>query len=457
MKVIVCGAGQVGFNIARQLAAEQNDVTVIDTSPELIARVNEALDVQAMVGYASHPDVLERAGARDTDMIVAVTYADEINMIACQVAHAIFNVPTKIARIRAQTYLYPEWQKLFGSDRLGIDVVISPEIEVARAVIRRIEVPGASDVASFADGLVRVISVFIAEDCPIRDTPLRQLTELFPDLHIRVMGIIRAGETLVPAPEDTMIAGDEVYFAVDAAHVTRAMASFGYEEREARSVVIGGGGNIGLLLAKQFEAEHPNVRVKLIEFNKARAEEIADQLVNATVINGDLLDRTILEEAGIKDTEAIIAVTDDDQVNILASLIAKREGCQSAIALINELSYGPLIHSLGIDVVINPRASTVSTILQFIRRGRIRRLYSLADGVAEIIEGEVLPTSNLAGTTVRESKLAHVVIGALVRGDDVITPKGDTVIQPSDKVIVFALKDVVKKVERMLSVRPDSF
>ena len=457
MKVLVCGAGQVGFNIARQLAAEHNDVTVVDMSSELIARVNESLDVQAMVGHASHPDVLERAGASDSDMIIAVTYADEINMVACQVAHSIFKVPTKIARVSAQNYLRPAWRDLFARDHMPIDVIISPEMEVANAVMRRLEIPGASDVFPFAEGLVRVISVFIEDHCPIIDTPLRQLTELFPDLHIRVMGIIRGDRTFVPSPDEEMNPGDEVYFAVDSRHVGRAMASFGHEEQEARSVVVVGAGNIGMLLAKQLETEQPEVRVKLIEVDIHQAERAADRLDGAIVLHGDTLDREILDEANIRNTEAIIAVTNDDQVNILASLIAKREGCQSAIALVNNISYSPLIHSLGVDVVVSPRASTVSTILQHVRRGRIRSLYSVGDGVAEVIEGEVLQTSRLAGTALRDSRVQNVIVGALVRGGQVIIPKGDTVIETNDKVVLFALKDAVKKVERLFSVRPDFF
>ena len=309
----------------------------------------------------------------------------------------------------------------------------------------------------FAEGLVRVISVFIEDHCPIIDTPLRQLTELFPDLHIRVMGIIRGDRTFVPSPDEQMHPGDEVYFAVDSRHVGRAMASFGHEEQEARSVVIVGAGDIGMLLGKQLETEQPEVRVKLIEVDIQKAERAADRLDGAIVLHGDTLDREILDEANIRNTEAIIAVTNDDQVNILASLIAKREGCQSAVALVNNISYSPLIHSLGVDVVVSPRASTVSTILQHVRRGRIRSLYSVGDGVAEVIEGEVLQTSRLAGTALRDSRVQNVIVGALVRGGQVIIPKGDTVIETNDKVVLFALKDAVRKVERLFSVRPDFF
>ncbi len=458
MKVIICGGGQVGFNIARHLAAESNDVTVIDQSAELIRRVSDSLDVRAMVGHASHPDVLEGAGARDADMIIAVTYADEVNMVACQVAHSLFDVPTKIARVRAQNYLQPIWADMFSRAHMPIDVIISPELEVARAVGRRLEVPGASDMVAFADNRVRVIGVRIDADCPIINTQLRQLTELFPGLSIQVLGIFRGGKVITPTGDDQMVPGDEVYFASDREHVKRAMAAFGHEEREARRLIVLGGGNIGLFLAKQFEKEHHGVGIKIIESNSARAEVVADELSHTVVLQGDALDSDILKEANVQATETIVAVTNDDQVNVLASLLAKRHGCQRAVALINSASYGPLVISLGVDVVINPRAITVSTILQHIRRGRIRQVSSVLDGAAEIIEGEVLETSTLVGTPLNEIRLpAGIKVGAIVRDDEVLIPRGDTAVTAGDRVVVFAAAGMVKKVEQMFSVRLEFF
>ena len=458
MKVIVCGAGQVGFSIARQLASEKNDVTVIDQSPELVRRVNELLDVQGMVGHASHPDVLEKADAASADMIIAVTYTDEVNMVACQVAHSLFDVPTKIARVRSQSYLQAIWADLFSRDNLPIDVTISPEIEVARAVSRRLDVPGASDMMPFADDRVRVIGVLIDENCPIIDTPLRQLTELFSGLSLRVIVIMRGQETVTPTGNDAMLVGDEVYFAADADHVHRAMAAFGHEEREARRVVIVGGGNIGLFLGQQLEEEHAGVNLKVIEANIERAEVVADQLDRAIVLHGDALDGEILQEANIRAAEAVVAVTNDDQVNVLAGLLAKRYGCQRAIVLINNMSYAALVTSLGIDVVVSPRAITVSTILQHVRRGRIRRVYSIHEGRAEIIEGEALETSPLVGTPLRDIQLpAGIIVGALLRDDEVIIPRGETVIMAGDRVVILAVADMVKKVEQMFSVRPEFF
>jgi trk system potassium uptake protein TrkA len=458
MKVIVCGAGLVGASIAQQLASENNDVTVVDVDSEVLRRVGESMDVQTIGGHASQPDVLESAGATDADMIIAVTQGDEINMVACQVAHSLFKVPTRIARVRAQSYLQPEWADLFSRDHMPIDVIISPEIEVARAVSRRLHVPGASDMISFGDDRVRVVAVLIDEDTPLIDTPLRQLTELFPEMSIRILGILRGDEIIVPSSDDQMLDGDEVYFAVDSSHLTRAMAAFGHEEPEARRIVIIGGGNIGLFLAKQLGTDHPNVALKIIEVNKERAEFVAEQLDGVVVLCGDALDAEILNEANVRTAEAVIAVTNDDQINILSSLLAKRDGSKRAMTLVNNASYGALMRSLGVDAVVNPRAITVSRILQHIRRGRIRAVHSLREGKAEIIEAEALEASPLVGTAIRDLKLPHgVIAGAIVREDEVIIPRGATVVKAHDKVILFATKSVLKKVEKLFAVRLEFF
>jgi trk system potassium uptake protein TrkA len=458
MKVIVCGAGQVGFNIAHHLATEGNDVTVIDQRPELIQKISDRFDVQAMVGFASQPDVLERAGAADADMIIAVTYADEVNMVACQVAHALFNVPTKVARIRSQAYLRPEWSDLFAREHLPIDVVISPEIEVARAIQRRLQVPGAFDMLPFAGDRVRCIGVRLTEDCPVLNTPLRQLTELFPDLNCVVVGVVRGDRLTVASGDDQLAPGDEIYFVAETGHVPRAMTLFGHEETEARRMIVVGAGNIGLFLAAQIERDQPSVKLKMIEANKPRAEYVADQLSRTVVLHGDALDGEILDEANVRASEAIIALTNDDEVNILASLLAKRSGCKRAVTLVNNQAYGPLISSLGIDVVVNPRATTVSTILQHIRRGRIRGVHAVRDGAAEVLEGEAMETSSLVGRPLRDLDLPEgMTVGAVVHAGRVILPRGDTVIEPKDRVIIFALREMVKKVEKMFSVRIEFF
>jgi trk system potassium uptake protein TrkA len=458
MKVIVCGAGQVGFNIAKRLAHQHNDVTVIDRSPELIRKVGESLDVQALEGYASDPDLLERANAAEADMIIAVTWSDEVNMIACQVAHSLFDVPTKIARIRNQSYLRPTWQNLFGRDNLPIDVVISPEVEVARSLARRLEAPGAFEMEPFADDKVRLVGIRIGENCPVVDTPLRQLTELFPDLSITVLAVVRDRKLFVPAPEDHVAVRDSIYFAVDKKHVMRSMAVFGYEEKEARRIVIVGGGNVGMFLAKELgESDHP-VNIKIIESSHERAEFLGDQIPKSVVIEGDGLDSEILKEAGVETAETLVAVANDDEVNILSSLLAKRLGALRTIALINNPAYGPLMSSLGVDVYVDPRETTVSTILQHIRRGRIRGLFSIRGGEAEVIEAEALETTPLVGKTIHDMELPDgVMIGAVVRDGEVIMPRGGTTFEIGDRIIVLAMADAVKKVEQLFAVRLEFF
>ena len=458
MKAIICGAGQVGSNIARYLASERNDVTIIDTEPVLVEKISNSFDVQGVVGFASHPDVLERAGAHDADMIIAVTFSDEVNMVACQVAHSLFDVPTKIARVRQQNYLQPIWADLFSQNHLPIDAIISPEVEVARAINRRLAIPGAFDAIPLSDGKISLIGVRCDVECPIINTPLRYLSVLFPELHITVVGIIRGDRKIVPTGEDEMKAGDEVYFIAESAHLTRALAAFGHEEREARRLIIVGGGNIGLFLAEMIEEKHRDVDVKLIEIDRKRAEFVAQALNRTVVIQGDALDVEILTEANVKATETIITVTNDDEINILASLLAKRFGCERSITLINKTTYTPLMGSLGIDAVVSPRGITVSTILQHVRRGRIRSVHSLGDEFGEIIEADALETSPLVGVPLREAKLPpDVIIGALVREGEVIIPRGDTVVRVNDRIVLFAAADAVRKIEKMFSVRLEFF
>ena len=458
MQVIICGAGQVGFNIARYLASEDANITIIDQSPELIRKIVDSLDVKGLVGFASHPDVLEQAGARDADMVIAVTYADEVNMVACQICHSLFDVPTKIARVRHQSYLAPLWSDLFSRDHMPIDVIISPEIEVARAIGRRLQIPGAFDVIPLADGKVSLIGVHCTEECPILNTPLRQLTDLFPDLHIVIVGISRGDRGFVPSPDDDLQPGDNVYFVAETDHLNRAMTVFGHEEKEAHRVVIVGGGNIGLYLAKMVEENHPHVRLKIIEVDRKRAELVAQTLEETTVIHGNALDTDILEETNVAQAEALIAVSNDDEVNILSSLLAKRFGCKRVVTLINKTSYAPLIGTLGIDTVVSPRVITVSTILQHVRRGRIRSVHTLSEGFGELIEAEAMETSSLVGVPIRDAKLpAGVLVAALVRDGSIIIPRGGTVVRAGDLVVIFASTEAVKKVEKIFAVKLEFF
>ncbi|MGH6763935.1 MAG: Trk system potassium transporter TrkA [Phyllobacterium sp.] len=458
MRVIICGAGQVGYGIAERLAAEQNDVSVIDTAPELIQNIRDTLDVRAFVGHGAHPDVLAAAGADEAELIIAVTLYDEINMVACQVAHSLFNVPTKIARIRAQSYLQAHYQDLFSRDNLPIDVIISPELEVGEMVLRRIALPGVSDVVRFADEKVLALAIECKEECPVINTPLAQLTDLFPDLPSTVMGVIRNEELFIPHSSDQLISGDIAYVATTREQVRRTLGLFGHEEPDATRILIAGGGNIGLYVAKTIEERQPKTKVKIIEAGEARANAAADHLRKTLVFHGSALDQKLLNEADVQTADLMVALTNDDQVNILASAMAKKLGCKATLTLINRPDYQDLTKALAIGGYINPRSITISKVLQHVRRGRIRAVHGIPKGLAEIIEAEALETSPLVGTPLRELDLPPGIrIGAVYRGSEVIKPDGSTRIKPGDRVIILATAEAVKQVEQMFRVSLEFF
>jgi trk system potassium uptake protein TrkA len=458
MRVIICGAGQVGYGIAERLAAEANDVSVIDTSATLIHRIRDTLDVRGFVGHGSHPDVLAAAGADQADMIIAVTLFDEVNMTACQVAHSLFDVPTKIARIRAQSYLAAHYNNLFSRDHLPIDVIISPEREVGDVVLRRIASPGATDIVQFAEGKVTMMAIECREDCPVINTPLSQLTELFPDLSATVVGVWRNDHLFVPHSADQLLASDLVYVISHRQQVKRTLSLFGHDEAEARRIIIAGGGNIGLYVASQMEEKGSRSKVKIIEADHSRAVTVADRLRRTVVLNGSALDQQVLVEADIEDSDLMVSLTNDDQVNILSSVMAKRLGCKSTLVLINDPVYHGFTNTLGIDAQLNPRAVTISRVLQHVRRGRIRQVHSVQKGSAEVIEAEALETSPLVGKPLRDLDLPeNIRIGAIFRDGEVLKPDGDTVIKAKDRVVIFALSSAVRRVEQMFRVSLEFF
>ncbi len=458
MKIIICGAGQVGYGIAERLAKEGNDVSVIDSSSELVQNIQDKLDVRGYHGHGSHPDMLHRAGAEQADMIIAVTLYDEVNMVACQVAHSLFNVPTKIARIRAQSYRRPHWQNLFARQHMPIDVIISPEIEVGEVILRRIALPGARDIVPFADDEVAMLAIDCDDDCPVVDTPLSQLSELFPDLNATVVGIWRNGDMLAPKSADQILNGDLAYVVCERTQARRTLAIFGKERPEAGRIVIAGGGNIGLYLARKIEEIMPSAKVRVIERSRDVAVQMADGLDRTVILHGSALDEQLLIEAGIAHTDLMVSITNDDQVNILSSVLAKKLGCRSNLALLNNAGYHGFTKSLGIDDYINPRSVTISRVLQHVRRGRIRGVYSLQNGAAEIVEAEALDTSPLVGKPLRELDLPPGIrIGAVIHEGKVQQPVGETVIRPRDRIIILALAERVRQVEQMFRVSLEYF
>lgn len=458
MKVIICGAGQVGWQIARHLSGEHNDVTVVDNNPDLVRRATDTLDVQGIAGFASYPDVLERAGAKDADMLIAATYSDEVNMVTCQVAHSVFGIQRKIARLRAQSYLTAIYSDLYRRDHLPIDVVISPEREVAAAAMRRLSAPAAFDTEVFMGGRAQLLGVALEESCPIINTPLRQLTDLFSTLRAIVVGVRREGTLFAPEPDDQLFAGDSCYVFAHSEDVNRTMEVFGKTQKTQERVVIVGGGNVGLEVARALENRKTRTRAKVIEKNRAQAERAAEALERTIVLNGDGLDAALLKEAGIDRADAMLAITDDDKTNMLSAVRAKAAGCPLAIALINDPTLVPLMEPLGIDAYINPRSTTVSSILRHIRHGRVRQVYSIGDAEAEMIEAEVLSTSPMAGQLLRDIDFPEgVLVGAVRKGDKVLRPAGGLRIEEGDVLAIFAMAADVPEVERLLQVSIDFF
>lgn len=459
MKVIICGAGQVGWQIARHLSNERNDVTVVDNNADLVRRATDTLDVQGVAGFASYPDVLDRAGARDADMIIAATHSDEVNMVTCQVAHSVFNVPRKIARLRAQSYLDAIYSDLYRRDHMPIEVVISPEREVAAAALKRLAASSAFDTEFFLDGKVQLIGIVLDEDCPVVNTPLRQLSDLFSTLRAVVVGVRRDGSLFAPDPGDQLFVGDDIYVMADVRDTQRTMEIFGKTTRKQERVVLIGGGNVGRMVAQELEAL-PNraIRAKMIEKDRRVAEVSADLLERTIVLHGDGMDAALLREAGITRADAVLAVTDDDKTNILTAVRAKSQGCPMAIALINDPTLVPLMAPLGIDAHINPRGTTVSSILRHIRHGRVRDVYSLGDAEAEIIEAEVLSTSPIAGQDLRDVDFPEgVLLGGILKDGELVKPTGTTRINEGDVIALFALAQDISEVERLLQVSIDYF
>ena len=458
MKVIICGAGQVGWQIARQLSSERNDVTVVDFNPDLVRRATDTLDVSGVVGFASYPDVLDRAGARDADMIIAATHSDEVNMVTCQVAHSVFSVPRKVARLRAQSYLDAIYSDLYRRDHLPIDVVISPEKEVAEAALQRLAAPATFDTESFMAGRAQLLGMALDDDCPVLNTPLRQLNELFSTLRGIVVGVRREGRLFAPDPGDQLFAGDQIYLFVHSEDVNRALEIFGKSVHKQERIVIVGGGNVGLGVARALEARTSRVRAKMIEKNRTVAERAADRLERTIVLHGDGMDTDILTEAAIERADAVLAVTDDDKTNLLVAVRAKQAGCKMSIALVNDPTLAPLMGPLDIDAYINPRATTVSSILRHIRHGRVRQIYSIGDSEAEVIEAQVLSTSPMAGRLIKEIEFPEgVLVGGVMKGDKVLKPTGDLRLESGDVIALWAMTSDVREVERLLQVSIDFF
>ena len=458
MKVIICGAGQVGWQIARHLASEKNDVTIVDSDEDLVNRATDTLDVKGVSGFASYPNVLKNAGAEDADMIIAATHSDEVNMVTCQVAHSIFDIPRKIARLRSQSYLDAIYADLYRRDHLPIDVVISPELEVAEAALKRLSSPNAFESETFLNNQAQLLGLHIEENCPVVNTPLRQLTDLFSTLRVIVVGVRRQGVLFAPNAGDQLFCSDEVFLMCHSSDTIRTLDVFGKSQGEQNRIILIGGGNVGLRIAKSLEDSENRVRAKIIEKNRITAELAASSLERTIVLHGDGLDSGLLEEANVSKTDTIMAVTDDDKTKMLAAVRAKSRGCKKAIALIKDPTMSPLMEPLGIDAYINPRSTTVSSILRHIRHGKVKNVYSIGDAEAEVIEAQVMSTSPISGTLIGNIDFPEgVIVGGILKNGDMVKPSSQSKIEEGDIIAMFVLSKDIPEVERLLQVTIDYF
>ena len=454
MNIIICGAGRVGFSISKQLSAQGHSITVIDQSSELIQKINDTLDVKGIVGRASFPSVLDKAGANEADMIIAVTRNDETNMVVCQIAYSIFNISKKIARIRSQEFLGSKWNKLYSKSNLPIDVIIMPELEVAKSLKRKLEAPGALDNVPFADDRIKVLEIAIDEKCPIVNTELQKLTKTYSKLNANVLGVVRNGKFVILKKQDKLIVGDKAYLVVKSDQLNKLLQIFGHEETKASKILIIGGGNIGFNLAKDLEETVEGIRIKIIEKNKERAELIASELNSSIVIHGDGLDEEILKEANLDEIETVLCLTNDDEDNIMASVLAERSSPNKrTIALVNKQNYSLLQSSLNIDDLVDPRMMTVSTILKHVHKGTIQTVYTLLDGEYEFIEAEILEDSELINTSIKDSNLPKEIrIGAIVRKKEVIIPNSKFKFEKKDLVVFLCKRDQLSIVENLFRI-----
>ena len=460
MNIIICGAGRVGFTISKILSEQGHSITVIDQSSEDIQKIDDILDVKSIVGKGTYPSILEKANAADADMIIAVTRNDEINMLICQIAFSIFNVQKKIARIRSQDYLNPKFTKVYNKENLPIDVIISPEIEIAKSLQRKLEAPGALDNVPFADNKIRILEILINENCSLKDIKLNEITKKFPKLDANIIGVIREKKFVVLKKTDIMLINDRAYVAINASQMKDTLNAFGHNEKISNKILIIGGGNIGFNLAKNLEESFDSARVKVIEKNKERAELIASELNNTIVINGDALDEEVLMEANINEVETVLALTNDDEDNLMVSVLVEKFAKDNSelsdkrtMALINKPNYSLLQSSLKIDDFIDPRMNTVSSILKHVHKGSIENAYSILNGEYEIIEAEIIETSELINKELKNSNLPDEIrVGAILRGEQVIIPRSNFVFKKEDIVILLAKKDFLHVVENMFRI-----
>ena len=454
MNIIICGAGRVGYTIAKLLSEQDHSITVIDQSSEDIQKINEDLDVKSIVGKATFPTVLEKANAEEADMIIAVTRSDEINMLICQIAFSVFKISKKIARIRSQEYLDTKFSKVYSIENLPIDVIISPEVEIAKSIQRKLEAPGAQDNVPFADNKIRLLEIDVDDNCPLVDIKLEDIPKKFSKLEANILGVIRNEKFIFLKKKDVMKKQDKAYVIINSSQMQLTLDAFGHNEKISNKFLIIGGGNIGFNLAKNLENTMDSARIKIVEKNKERAEHIANNLNNSLVINGNGLDEDVLKEANIEDAETVLALTNDDEDNLMVSVLVEKFSKEKrTMALINKPNYSLLQNSLKIDDLIDPRMNTVSSILKHVHKGTIETAYTILNGEFEVIQAEIIDSSELINKELKNSNLPDEIrIGAILRKEDIIIPTSKFIFEKKDIVVFLAKRDQLPLVERLFQI-----
>lgn len=454
MKVIIVGAGEVGYHIASKLSRENKDVVLIDRDAGKLRRVNDTLDVQTLQGSGASPALLREAGIESAEMIVAVTDSDETNLVACLMSRVLSPGTTRIARIRNQEFF--EVEAIKSGEVLGLSLVINPEVEVVKMIVRLLEVPGAVDVVDFAEGRVRLIGLKINPDSRLMGLSMVELRQLDPDRHVLIAAIYRDNQVIIPHGKTRFQAGDLAYVVTVAEEVEEALRFFGLTPSPIRSAFIIGGGQVGSLLAQNLEKK--GIKIKLVDRSAERCQQLSERLSKTIVLNGDGTDQELLQEEHAADSDVFIALTNDEEENVLSCLLARRLGARQAITRINKFAYVPLVTAIGLETVVSSRLSAVSAILRHIRRGKVISAAALKGEDAEAIEFAALQTSEIVGRPLQDIKFPrHAIIAAIVRGSEVIIPRGTTVIQPDDRIIVFARREAISKVEQALMVKLEYF
>ncbi len=453
MKIIIVGAGQVGFHIASRLAYENKDVVVIDTDPEAISQVSEKIDVDVIVGSGSSPMILAEAGIKEAEILLAVTDSDETNLVACLMADTISPTTKKLARIRKRDY--DEYHRIFHDAPPHIDTVINPEIEVVKTIERFMSVPGAVDVGEFADGRLKLIGIFMDKDARLAGVRLSGLSEKI-GARILVAAVVREGVTIIPRGDDRLYPGDLIYFISEEEGLGNILKAFNKHVKPIKRAMIVGGGRIGLRLAKVLERQ--SIYTKLIERSPERCSEIVEQMNKVLVIQGDGSDQSLLNEENIQDMDVVITLTDDEETNILVSLLAKKMGARKTITKLSKFGYFSLMSTIGLEQVVSPRLSAINTILQHIRRGKVLSARTMTDEQAEVLEAVALETSDIVGKPLKRTKIPQgaLVIG-IIRDDEIEIPSGESIIKPNDRILIFAKREVISKIEKILTVKLEFF